>query len=197
MALLQAARYYVLTGDEEKAKSWGLNRAIFYAWAKHYGPHAQPHRRAWRLDRLVREGGAARAEGRRCPEGMERVLGECVQRGPRGYFAFGGEEQTPRDFDREVVTKLRGLVDWERAWRAAVEYVRSFPEEVLRDPQRFFRYVYEPVRDTFFVKLLRGEEVRPPPQLAERLSALARRGGEGGQVTLEAFMRRERKSGEG
>jgi len=37
MALLQAARYYKLHGDLEKAKSWGLNRAIFYAWAKHYG----------------------------------------------------------------------------------------------------------------------------------------------------------------
>ncbi len=31
MALLQAARYYVLTGDINKAKSFGLNRAIFYA----------------------------------------------------------------------------------------------------------------------------------------------------------------------
>lgn len=29
MGLLQAARYYLLTGDLEKAKSFGLNRAIF------------------------------------------------------------------------------------------------------------------------------------------------------------------------
>jgi len=32
MGLLQAARYYVLYGDLEKAKSFGINRAIFYAW---------------------------------------------------------------------------------------------------------------------------------------------------------------------
>jgi len=31
MALLQAIRYYLLAGDLERAKSWGLNRAIFYA----------------------------------------------------------------------------------------------------------------------------------------------------------------------
>jgi len=37
MALLQAARYYLLTGDLEKAYSFGLNRAIFYAWAKRRG----------------------------------------------------------------------------------------------------------------------------------------------------------------
>ncbi|RLF03778.1 MAG: hypothetical protein DRK00_08185 [Thermoprotei archaeon] len=37
MALLQAARYCVLTG-EERAKSLGLNRAISYAWAKRRGP---------------------------------------------------------------------------------------------------------------------------------------------------------------
>jgi len=34
MGLLQAARYYLLTDDLERAKSFGLNRAIFYAWAK-------------------------------------------------------------------------------------------------------------------------------------------------------------------
>jgi len=34
MALLQAARYYVLTRDYEKALSFGLNGATSYAWAK-------------------------------------------------------------------------------------------------------------------------------------------------------------------
>ena len=45
MGLLQAARYYLLTGDLQKAKSFGLNRAIFYAWAKHYKAKAPRKRR--------------------------------------------------------------------------------------------------------------------------------------------------------
>ena len=40
MALLQTARYYRLHGDLMRAKSFGLNRAVFYAWAKHYGPRS-------------------------------------------------------------------------------------------------------------------------------------------------------------
>jgi len=36
MGLLQAARYYLVTGNLERAKSFGLNRAVFYAWAKRY-----------------------------------------------------------------------------------------------------------------------------------------------------------------
>ena len=197
MALLQAARYYLLTGDLERAKSWGLNRAIFYAWAKYYGPHSQPYRRAWRIDRLVREAQRAQREGRRCPEGFERVLGECVQRGPRGFYAIGGEEQSPRDFDREVVWKLRGLLDWDQVWKAALDYVGSFPREVLEDPQRFFKYVYEPVRDTFFAQLLRGEKPRPPPQLLERLEALARAERKARQASLEAFISSPARSSRG
>jgi len=42
MALLQAARHYIIHKDLKKAKSFGLNRAIFYAWAKHYGPRSRP-----------------------------------------------------------------------------------------------------------------------------------------------------------
>ncbi len=186
MALLQAARYYLLTGDLDAAKSWGLNRAIFYAWAKYYGPHRQPYR-SWRVDRIVVEGGERKRKGK-CPEGMIEVFGECVQKGPRGFFSIGGEEQTPRDFDREVVLKLKGLMDWDRVWKAALNYVKLFPKPVLKDPQRFFKYVYEPVRDTFFTLLLKGEEPRPPPQLLERLQSIQMVSRSARHVSLEDFI---------
>jgi hypothetical protein len=189
MALLQAARYYLLTGDFERAKSWGLNRAIFYAWAKHYGP-SHPGYRLLRLDRRLKLAERSGSTRRRCPEGMVEVLGECVQRGPRGLYLIGGTEQTPRDFDREVTSKLAGLFRWEDVWKAALEYVSSFPRTVLEDPSKFFKYVYEPVRDTFFAQLLRGEKPRPPPQLLERLHSLERALAKArrSQPTLEAFM---------
>ncbi len=188
MALLQAARYYLLHGDLEKAKSFGLNRAIFYAWAKYYGPRGRP--RYAGIEELLRRVERAKREGK-CPEGFVEVDGDCVQVGPRGYYAIGGEEQTPRDFDREVVMKVSRVVDWEKAWKAALEYVKSFPETVLRDPQKFYRLVYEPVRDTFFVKLLKGEEVKPPRMIMEKLRALEeleKRARRARQTSLLGFM---------
>jgi hypothetical protein len=192
MALLQAARYYILHKDLEKAKSWGLNRAIFYAWAKHYGPR-------YRAFSMTVEELLKRVErhkpGTKCPEGFIEVLGECVQVSPRGWFMIGGQEQTPVDFDREVVAKVRKVLDWNLVWRKALEYVNLFPEWVLRDPQRFFKLVYEPVRDTFFVKLLKGEEVKPPKTIMEKLEALEKASRKGKQLSLDMFGVRKGESG--
>ena len=186
MALLQAARYYKLYGDLEKAKSWGLNRAIFYAWAKHYGPRYRAH--TMTIDELLRRT-RERKPGSKCPEGMAEVLGECVQVSPRGWFMIGGQEQTPRDFEREVVLKVRKLLPWDRVWSEALDYVSLFPDWVLRDPQKFFKLVYEPVRDTFFISLLKGEKPRPPKTILERLEALEKASKkEGKQLGLDRFM---------
>jgi hypothetical protein len=167
MALLQAARYYIVHGDLEKAKSFGLNRAIFYAWAKHYGPRGA--RYAASIEALRR---AARARRTRCPEGMEEVLGECVSRSKRGWFEIGGQEQLPRDFDREVKRRIEAVARFEDVWRAAVEYVSSFPRWVLESQHHFYKLVYEPVRDRFFADVLKGEAPKPPRQILERLEAL-------------------------
>ncbi len=153
MALLQAARYYLLTGDLERAKSWGLNRAIFYAWAKYYGPARRPAARLRRealrystLKRIVGEGEVRWVE----------VGGEKAQVSPRGWFVMGGVEQRPEDFDRYVARRFEEAgISFEEAWRAALEYLKRFPPSVLRDPRRFYKEVYEPVRDRFVEKVLR------------------------------------------
>ncbi len=178
MALLQAARYYRLFGDLEKAWSWGLDRAVFYAWAKHYGRERRRALTLRGLEEAARRGGG----GGGCPEGMVRVLGECVEVGRGGWFAFGGVEHSPAEFRRRVVERVSRLVPWERAWEAALRYVSRFPEWVLRDPRLFYKYVYEPVRDRFFVELVEGRVPEPPRWVLERLEALegASRGGGGG-----------------
>lgn len=185
MALLQAARYYRLFGDLEKAWSWGLDRAVFYAWAKHYG---RERRRAVTLRELEEAAARGPRGGGGCPEGMVRVLGECVEVGRGGWFAFGGVEHTPGEFRRRVVEKVSKLVPWERAWRAALEYVSRFPERVLRDPRLFYKYVYEPVRDRFFVDLVEGRVPEPPRWVVERLESLRGAGGGGGG--LDRWLRR-------
>ncbi|MEM2185965.1 MAG: hypothetical protein QXT37_03295 [Thermofilaceae archaeon] len=152
MALLQAARFYALTGDLEKAKSFGLNRAIFYAWAKHYGPSARSR---------AREG---TGRPRRTPAGeredVERVsaLGEEAYVTREGWFAMGGAPQRPEDYDRQVARAIESVIPYEEAWRRALEYVGSFPRNVLEDPQEFYSRVYEPVRDEFIEKVLRRRQ---------------------------------------
>jgi hypothetical protein len=153
MALLQAARYYALTGDLEKAKSFGLNRAIFYAWAKHYGPAARP-RRGEEKPKPRRPPSPSRAE----EVSESEVLGETVYVTKDGWFAMGGVAQKPSDYDRQVARVIDAAVPYEEAWRKALEYVRSFPRSVLEDPQEFYRRVYEPVRDSFLEKVVKREE---------------------------------------
>ncbi len=200
MALLQAARYYVLYGDLERAKSFGLNRAIFYAWAKYYGPstgHFQlKSRRGAPLPRRVREemekvrretltldafmkgSGVPRREPRIVvdEEGKRWAIlfdgNEAVPVGPHGWFAMGDREQRPEDFDRQVARSFEAIgVPFRIAWEAALEYVKRFPPEVLKNPSRFYRYVYEPVRDSFIESVVK-------PYL-ERLHERERRGTRG------------------
>ena len=158
MALLQAARYYVLTGDLDRAKSFGLNRAIFYAWAKYYGPSG-------RFARVAARRPGESVSGKR----FVKVFGEEVPVGPSGYFEMGGREQRPEDFDRQVRSRFEALMPWEQVWRKAVEYVSRFPRSVLRDPQRFYEEVYLPVRDNFVEKVLLGRRERRGSSLLDFL----------------------------
>ena len=144
MGLLQAARYYLLTGDLEKAKSFGLNRAIFYAWAKYYGRTYKPKHPSTRM-----------REDK--PWRLEKVLGEEVPVSPRGWYMIGDKEQLPEDYDREIASKINSVIPYQEAWEKALEYLKQFPENVLRDPQKFYKQVYEPVRDKFIEKVVLGK----------------------------------------
>ncbi len=134
MGLLQAVRYYVLKGDLDLAKSFGLNRAIFYAWAKKRGVTTR------------RAGGAFRAGQPAEGEEVEEKIGdEVAYRSQRGYFTIGGQVQRPIDFDRMIAARFGS--SFKKFWDAAVEYVRSFPEDVLKSQRDFYRKIYLPVRD--------------------------------------------------
>ncbi len=160
MALLQAARYYVLTGDLDRAKSFGLNRAIFYAWAKYYGPHGKRSQtkitgRAIARSTSVRDEDLGEDKEKR----FAIVFGtEKVPVSSRGWFEMGGQEQLPEDFDRQIVSKLEVVAPWDEIWRKTIEYVEKFPQHILRDPQKFYKYVYEPVRDSFVEKVLKVKD---------------------------------------
>jgi len=144
MALLQAARYFTLTGDLDKAKSFGLNRAIFYAWAKHYGKGYTPK------TVIRRRAPSGRVEAKEGKYKFTVACGEQVPVSDRGWFIMGGKEQMPDEYDRVIAGKIDKVVPYNKAWKAALEYVKSFPATILSDPQRFYEEVYKPVRDTFY-----------------------------------------------
>ena len=145
MALLQAARYYLLYGDPEKAKSFGLNRAIFYAWAKRrgrgYGYASMNAARG--------EFSGQRMEGKERKESLAEVAGEEAYVSPRGFFIIGDKEQLPEDYDKSVAERIEEKLPYDVAWEAALKYLSKFPEEYLKDPSAFFQKIYEPVRDKF------------------------------------------------
>ena len=195
MALLQAARYYLLTGDLEKAKSFGLNRAIFYAWAKHYGRVIKP----WRTSSGTQAEGSGKGGVK-----LVKVLGENVPASWRGWFVIGDQEQLPQDFDAQIASKINAVLPFDVVWDIALQYVRKFPESVLRNQQRFFKYVYEPVRDGFIEKVVLAKDL--DPLVARSLGYLMQQRKEkpkpkvSGDVKplmkpLTAFMKKEKEGG--
>ena len=202
MAILQAARYYLITGDLERAKSFGLNRAIFYAWAKHYGRYYA----AKRLPKRWVGSGAVVSEGERK---LIKALGnEEAYVSPRGYFVMGDREQTPEDYDRYVAQKIDAVIPYDVAWEAALKYVSKFPKHVLLDQQKFYKLVYEPVRDRFIEEVISEKALERSEEVTEREKTLRisekkpatpskREGGEAAKkrVTLLDFLKKREDVG--
>lgn len=140
MALLQAARYYKLKGNLEKAKSFGLNRAIFYAWAKYHKPRYGMSKKRFIMEKL----GIKEEELKK-----EKIGNEVAFLSGKGWFMIGDKEQLPKDFDRQIKEKIEEVIPFEIAWKAALDYISRFPEEVLLDQHEFFERVYKPIRDNF------------------------------------------------
>ncbi len=140
MALLQAARYYILKGDIERAKSFGLNRAIFYAWAKYHRPKYGRSK----FGRIKRK---SSIQSKEIP--YEMVGDELAFKSPDGWFMIGDQVQKPEDYDNQIKSKIDPIVPYDIAWETALEYLKKFPRKTLEKQGEFFKEVYEPVRDRF------------------------------------------------
>lgn len=150
MALLQAARYYVLSKDIRKSFSFGLNRAIFYAWAKRRGriQIKKPKTKTLKPIKITKE--------------KEKIMVYVGDEGAfisdRGWFTIGKTEQRPEDFERQIITRINTIIPFEKAWKAAIEYVSNFSRSTLLDQQKFYEKVYKPVRDSFLQKIKEEEK---------------------------------------
>jgi hypothetical protein len=145
MATLQAARAFVLGMPEPLAKSWGLNRAIFYAAAKR-GFKGKPP-----VERPLAE---VRAKPiTETPDtyhlGNEMAYKTKAKDGET-YFTIGGQMQTAKDFERQITSRFGSKFD--RAWSEALELVNQFNREVLLSQRDFFDLVYKPNRDSLALR---------------------------------------------
>ena len=149
MAVLQAARALVLGLPEPAAKSWGLNRAIFYAAAKRgfkgVAVVAPPKPRPW-SEVLAKPVTEAREIFHLGDEMAYKAQGKA----PATYFTIGGQVQTEQDFERQIASRFGST--FANAWTEALDFVRQFDRNVLLSQRDFFDRVYRPNRDSFALK---------------------------------------------
>ena len=138
MATLQAARAKALGLPVASAKSWGLNRAIYYAAAK----------RGFK-------GGKGPAKPKKYTASFgEFYLGDDkayqVKAGRVALFTIGGEIQRPEDFRRQIEQRFAGT--FKDAWAEALRIVMAVPKPVLEAQQQFYMQLYRPRRDALAAK---------------------------------------------
>jgi len=145
MAVLQAARAYILGLELDSAKSWGLNRAIFYAAAKRGFKGAKPVKRSRSevKEKPVHETPEAYHLGSEVAFKAPQVEGPL-------YFTIGDKVQTKEEFRQQIESRFGSA--FEQAWLEAIDYVKSFEESTLLSQTAFFNTVYKPQRDELATK---------------------------------------------
>ena len=144
MAVLQAARAKQLGLPLRDAKSWGLNRAIFYAAAKRgfKGKKVQ--------SRSSGEISKKPVERRRTEYFLGNEMAYSSRTGGKFYFTIGETFQTERDYKNQIMKRFAGI--YPKAWTEALEIVRQYPREILLSQNSFFQNVYKPRRDELAAK---------------------------------------------
>lgn len=148
MATLQAARAKVLGYSLDEAKSFGLNRAIFYAAAK----------RGFKAFKKVPPKISLPREVFKIPEkeikkieksfGIEKIGDEmayCVKIKGKRVFTIGNQLQTPEVFKKQVESRFEGK--FQKAWQEALKIVKAYDKGVLLSQRYFYEVVYKPRRD--------------------------------------------------
>ncbi len=144
MALLQAARAYVLGAPLDEAESFGLNRAIFYAAAKRGFQRGTRARKPGEVHSLK----ATPSQRVTKPVQAAQVGKEtayAVELDGKKQYVIGEEVQEPADFHRQVASRFGPA--FLQAWEQAVQLVEQADPSTLESPQKFYEEVYRPRRD--------------------------------------------------
>jgi hypothetical protein len=143
MATLQAARAKALGYSEDEAKSFGLNRAIFYAAAKKGfkgGSAKKPGKTMiFKVSPVNRQKKVLDMEA----VGDEQAY--CVHIKGKRLFVMGDEILDTKDFNRQIERPFGET--FEQAWQEALSLVEGTERETLESQKKFYEEVYKPRRD--------------------------------------------------
>jgi hypothetical protein len=147
MATLQAARAKALGFSIAEAKSFGLNRAIFYAAAKRgfKALRAPPRISLPKTIFKIPEKEIKKIEKSFGIEKIGDEMAYCVKIKGRRVFTIGNELQTPEAFKKQIEDRFEGK--FKKAWQEALKIVRAYDKGVLLSQRYFYEVVYKPRRD--------------------------------------------------
>jgi hypothetical protein len=148
MATLQAARAKALGFSIDEAKSFGLNRAIFYAAAKKgfkalkkVPPKISLPREVFKIP----EKELKKIEKSFTIEKIGDEMAYCVKMKEKKIFTIGNELQTPEAFKKQIESRFGGK--FKKAWQEALKIVKAYDKGVLLSQRYFYEVVYKPRRD--------------------------------------------------
>ncbi len=153
MAILQAARATELGLSNTQAKSWGLNRAIFYAAAKKGFKKTPPRSREEISEKPV--------EKKKDRYFLGNEMAYATKKGKRTYFMIGGKMQTESDFEQQIARRFGPTFN--DAWDESLKIIQEYPKEVLLSQNRFFQEIYRPRRDELSSKWSEMSELEQTP----------------------------------
>jgi len=139
MTVLQTARAKELGLPERRAKSWRLNRAIFYVAAKRGFKHQVT------LTALGREHIEKRSAKAEKAYSLGNEMAYVTKKSNRICFTIGGKPQTEADFKRQIQDRFGKR--FEGAWKESLAIIHLYPNEVLLSQNRFFSEACHPRRD--------------------------------------------------
>ncbi len=147
MATLQAARAYVLGEPIDTAKSWGLNRVIFYAAAKRGfkpkpGPLKPPK---FKLELDEKE--IAKIQKTFGIYHLGDEMGYSVELDGKKFFTIGEQVQTPENFKKQIASRFGKA--FKKALDEAIKICKGYDKNVLMSMRYFHETIYKPRRDEF------------------------------------------------
>jgi hypothetical protein len=148
MATLQAARAYVLGMPIATAKSFGIQRAIFYAAAKRgfsgRGRRGKPDDLVFKNKKVsLKEIDKIQKSFAVTTVGDEPVY--SVEINGKKYFVIGNEIKTNADFKKQVERRFGSA--FKDAWKEAVTICKHYDRGVLLSQRYFYSTVYKTRRD--------------------------------------------------
>ncbi len=158
--------------QEEEAKSLGLGRAVFFAWAKKRGWTRRWSSQGGQRSTIEERAGQLDQAARTVSPQTVRFAGmdTPILRLPDGQvrYALGGEVQTPEQFDRQVLGRLESGLGPDRLQRLRKfleNLLATATEDELNSGQAY--RIYETIRDTVrreeFYERNEAIELEPSP----------------------------------